>query len=45
MKFSTGVQFLKKWKIQGVGGGVLCEIPSLVGLWMFSGTKHLGQET
>ena len=28
----------KKWKFQG--GGVLFEIPSVVGLWIFSGTTH-----
>ena len=26
--------FLQKWKIQG-GGGVLSEIPSVVGVWIF----------
>ena len=25
----------RKWKILG-GGGVLCEIPSVVGVWIFS---------
>ena len=30
----------QKWKILG-GGGVLCEIPSVVGIWIFSGTTHL----
>ena len=30
----------QKWKIQGGGGGVLCEIPSVVGVWIFSGTTH-----
>ena len=30
----------RKWKILG-GGGVLCEIPSVVGIWIFSGTTHL----
>ena len=29
----------KKWKILG-GGGVLCEIPSVVGVWIFSGTTQ-----
>ena len=29
----------QKWKIQGVGG-VLSEIPSVVGVWIFSGTTH-----
>ena len=29
----------RKWKILG-GGGVLCEIPSVVGVWIFSGTTH-----
>ena len=27
------------WKFQG-GGGVLSEIPSVVGVWIFSGTTH-----
>ena len=30
----------RKWKILG-GGGVLCEIPSVVGVWIFPGTTHL----
>ena len=29
----------RKWKILG-GGGVLCEIPSVVGVWIFSGTTQ-----
>ena len=29
----------EKWKIQR-GGGVLFEIPSMVGVWIFSGTTH-----
>ena len=29
----------RKWKILG-GEGVLCEIPSVVGVWIFSGTTH-----
>ena len=29
----------KKWKFRG-GGGVLHEIPSVVGVWIFSGTTH-----
>ena len=29
----------KKWKFQG-GGGDLPEIPSVVGVWIFSGTTH-----
>ena len=33
------ISFLQKWKIQG-GGGVLSEIPSVVGVWIFSGTTH-----
>ena len=35
-----GVIFVvKKWKFRG-GGGVLREIPSVVGVWIFSGTTH-----
>ena len=35
-----GVIFVvKKWKFRG-GGGVLHEIPSVVGVWIFSGTTH-----
>ena len=35
-----GVTFVvKKWKFRG-GGGVLREIPSVVGVWIFSGTTH-----
>ena len=30
---------VKKWKFQG-GGGTLHEIPSVVGVWIFSGTTH-----
>ena len=33
------ISSLQKWKIQG-GGGVLSEIPSVVGVWIFSGTTH-----
>ena len=33
------ISSLQKWKIQG-GGGVLCEIPSVVGVWIFSVTTH-----
>ena len=29
-----------KWKIRR-GGGVLYDIPSVVGVWIFSGTTHL----
>ena len=29
----------KKWKFRGGGGG-LREIPSVVGVWIFSGTTH-----
>ena len=29
----------RKWKILG-GGGVLFEIPSVVGVWIFSGTTQ-----
>ena len=29
----------KKWKLRG-GGGDLREIPSVVGVWIFSGTTH-----
>ena len=32
----------RKWKILG-GGGVLSEIPSVVGVWIFSGTTHFGK--
>ena len=32
--------FLKKWKIRGGGGGVLSELPSVVGVWIFSGTMQ-----
>ena len=42
-KFRRGgetISYLQKWKIKG-GGGVLSEIPSMVGVWMFSGTTHL----
>ena len=35
------ISSLQKWKIQG-GGGVLSEIPSVVGVWIFSGTTHFG---
>ena len=31
--------FLKKWKIRG-GGGILSELPSVVGVWIFSGTTQ-----
>ena len=31
--------FLKKWKIWG-GGGLLSELPSVVGVWIFSGTTQ-----
>ena len=35
-----GVTFVvKKWKFRG-GGGVLREIPSVVGVWIFSGTTQ-----
>ena len=34
--------FLKKWKIRGGGGGVLSELPSVVGVWIFSGTTQHG---
>ena len=33
------ISSLQKWKIQG-GGGVLSEIPSVVGVWIFSGTTQ-----
>ena len=36
------ISSLQKWKIQG-GGGVLSEIPSEVGVWIFSGTTHSGR--
>ena len=34
------ISSLQKWKIQW-GGGVLSEIPSVVGVWIFSGTTQL----
>ena len=37
------ISSLQKWKIQG-GGGVLSEIPSVVGVWIFSGTTHYGNQ-
>jgi len=33
------IAYFKKRKIQG-GGGVLSEIPSVVGVWIFSGTTQ-----
>jgi len=33
----------KKWKFRG-GGGDLRTIPSVVGVWIFSGTTHYDQE-
>ena len=33
------ISSLQKWKIQG-GGGVLSEIPSVVGVWIFSETTQ-----
>ena len=33
------ISSLQKWKIQG-GGGVLSEIPFVVGVWIFSGTTQ-----
>ena len=33
------ISSLQKWKIQG-GGGVLSEIPSVLGVWIFSGTTQ-----
>ena len=33
------ISSLQKWKIQG-GGGVLTKIPSVVGVWIFSGTTQ-----
>ena len=30
---------VKNWKFRGGGGG-LREIPSVVGVWIFSGTTH-----
>ena len=38
------IAYFKKWKIRG-GGGVLSEIPSVVGVWIFSGTTHSGMLT
>ena len=36
-----GVTFVvKKWKFRGGGGGGLREIPSVVGVWIFSGTTQ-----
>ena len=35
------ISSLQKWKIQG-GGGVLSEIPSVVGVWILSGTTQEG---
>ena len=34
-----GISSLQKWKIER-GWGVLSEIPSMVGVWIFSGTTH-----
>ena len=37
-----GPDVIKKWKIQGGGGGGgTRKIPSMVGVWIFSGTTHL----
>ena len=36
----VGVSTLQKWKIQRGGWGLLSEIPSVVGVWIFSGTTH-----
>ena len=30
----------EKWKLLDGGGGVLCEIHSVVGVWIFSGTTQ-----
>ena len=41
-KFQRGggaISSLQKWKIQG-GGGVVNKIPSVVGVWIFSGTTQ-----
>ena len=39
------ISSLQKWKIHGGGGGgVLGEIPSVVGVWIFSGTTHLDKQ-
>ena len=35
---------VKKWKFRGGGGG-LCEIPSMVGVWIFSGTIQCDGKT
>ena len=37
-----GHQFPAKMENPG-GGGVLSEIPSVVGVWIFSGTTHCGE--
>ena len=34
-----GVIFVEKWKFWG-GGGDLHEIPSILGVWIFSGTTQ-----
>ena len=31
---------VKNWKFRGGGGGGLREIPSVVGVWIFSGTTQ-----
>ena len=36
---AVGISSLQKWKIER-GWGVLSEIPSMVGVWIFSGTTH-----
>ena len=33
--------FLKKWKIRGGGGGILSELLSMVGVWIFSETTQV----
>ena len=38
------ISSLQKWKIQG-GGGALSEIPSVVGVWIFSGTTQYSKST
>ena len=37
------IAYFKKWKIRG-GGGVLSEIPSVVGVWIFSGTTQCKED-
>ena len=34
------ISVVKNWKFRGGGGGGLHEIPSVVGVWIFSGTTQ-----